>query len=210
MTLPESYINNVGSLSKFLEAIRSAGVPERVTFEFLKTLGFSSSNDRPIITIMKGIGFLDQNGAPTELYKAFRDPHQGPKVLAHALRTAYADLFLANTRAQDLPMDKLGGIIATKTSKSDTVTKLIAGTFKTLARAADFSESTTESKPHEVAAAKINGAVHDGATQQITREDSGPHVVGTALHYNIQVHLPTTTDITVYNAIFKSMKEHLF
>ena len=24
-----------------------------------------------------------------------------------------------------------------------------------------------------------------------------------------QIHLPTTTDITVYNAIFKSLKEHL-
>ena len=28
-------------------------------------------------------------------------------------------------------------------------------------------------------------------------------------HYNIQIHLPVTTDITVYNAIFKSLKENL-
>ena len=86
MALPESYINNVGNLGKFLDAIRTAGVPERVTFEFLKTLGFKSSNDRPIIGVLKGIGFLDQNGAPTDSYRAFRDPHQGPKVLARAVR----------------------------------------------------------------------------------------------------------------------------
>lgn len=30
------------------------------------------------------------------------------------------------------------------------------------------------------------------------------------LHYNIQIHLPATKDIEVYNAIFKSLKEHLF
>jgi hypothetical protein len=30
------------------------------------------------------------------------------------------------------------------------------------------------------------------------------------LHYNIQIHLPPTKDIEVYNAIFKSLKEHLF
>ena len=30
------------------------------------------------------------------------------------------------------------------------------------------------------------------------------------LHYNIQVHLPATKDIEVYNAIFKSLKEHLY
>jgi hypothetical protein len=30
------------------------------------------------------------------------------------------------------------------------------------------------------------------------------------LHYNIQIHLPATKDIEVFNAIFKSLKEHLF
>jgi hypothetical protein len=30
------------------------------------------------------------------------------------------------------------------------------------------------------------------------------------LHYNIQIHLPATKDVEVYNAIFKSLKEHLF
>ena len=29
------------------------------------------------------------------------------------------------------------------------------------------------------------------------------------LHYNIQVHLPATKDVEVYNAIFKSLKNHL-
>jgi hypothetical protein len=72
----------VGSLAKFLDAIRTAGVPKRVTFEFLKTLGFTSSNDRPIIGVLKSIGFLDQNGVPTESYKAFRDPHQGRGIIA--------------------------------------------------------------------------------------------------------------------------------
>lgn len=29
------------------------------------------------------------------------------------------------------------------------------------------------------------------------------------LHYNIQIHLPETTNIDVYNAIFESLKRHL-
>ena len=31
----------------------------------------------------------------------------------------------------------------------------------------------------------------------------------TQFHYNIQIHLPATNDISVYNAIFKSLKENL-
>jgi hypothetical protein len=30
-----------------------------------------------------------------------------------------------------------------------------------------------------------------------------------SFHYNIQIHLPATKDVEVYNAIFKSLKEHL-
>jgi len=208
MALPESYVNNVGNLVKFLEAIKTAGIPERITFEFLKTLGFKSSNDRPIISVLKSVGFLDQNGTPTDAYRAFRDPHNGPRVLGRALRTAYSDLYLANTKAHDLPLEKLRGVIATKTSKGDGVVKLIAGTFKALAKAADFSgeglepakdnnKQLKEEDASHKADAREGGAVH-------ARLDDAP-----MFHYNIQIHLPTTTDVTVYNAIFKSLREHL-
>ena len=33
--------------------------------------------------------------------------------------------------------------------------------------------------------------------------------LSTELHYTIQVHLPATKDLEVYNAIFKSLKENL-
>lgn len=207
MAFPDSYLQNVGNLSKFLEDIRTAGVPERVTFEFLKTLGFKSSNDRPIISVLKGIGFLDANGTPTEQYRAFRDPHSGPKVMAKALRAAYSDLFLANTKAQDLPLDKLKGIIASKTNKGENLVRLMANTFKALAKAADFSDdnSTAAEQPATTVEAKTNGTTIEPALNKPTL----PHPSGTAFHYNIQIHLPTTTDITVYNAIFKSLKDHL-
>jgi hypothetical protein len=32
---------------------------------------------------------------------------------------------------------------------------------------------------------------------------------GVGLHYNIQIHLPATKDLEVYNAKFKSLKDHL-
>lgn len=210
MAIPESYVNNVGNLVKFLEEIRTAGVPERVTFEFLKPLGFKSSNDRPIISVLKGIGFLDANGTPTDSYRSFRDPDLGPKVLARALRSAYAELYLANTKAHDLPIDKLKGIIATKTSKGDAVVKLIAATFKALAKAADFSEPSgglekAVGKPVEKTKASTDAG--NKFTLPPSPPEAGAGVAG--FHYNIQIHLPTTTDITVYNAIFKSLKEHL-
>lgn len=210
MAIPEAYLNNVGSLTKFLDEIRTAGVPERVTFEFLKTLGFKSSNDRPIIGVLKAIGFLDANGTPTDAYRSFRDPNGGPRVLARALRSAYSDLYLANTKAHELPLDKLKGIIATKTSKGDVVVKLIASTFKTLAKSADFSETASESEEKPAKATDQAKSTDDvGHKPPPHRQLLGQAASAAGFHYNIQIHLPTTTDITVYNAIFKSLKEHL-
>jgi acetoin utilization deacetylase AcuC-like enzyme len=34
--------------------------------------------------------------------------------------------------------------------------------------------------------------------------------VMSGLHYNIQIHLPATKDVEVYNAIFKALREHVF
>jgi len=35
------------------------------------------------------------------------------------------------------------------------------------------------------------------------------HQIGMNLHYNIQIHLPETTNMAVYDAIFQSLKKHL-
>jgi len=205
MAIPEANINNTGSLAKMLESIKTAGVPERVTVEFLKTLGFKSSNDRPIISILKGIGFLDVNGKPTEQYKAYRS-HDGARTLASAVRNAYADIFLANTKAQSLPLDKLKGIIASKTSKGEASVERIARTFQVLAKAADWSAPTVTSQ----------GSAEPGQKEQGVPIDTPPSDDSSMLrgktpsfHYNLEIHLPTTTDITVYNAIFKSLKDNL-
>jgi hypothetical protein len=204
MAIPENYINNTGSLASFLETIKTAGVPERVTFEFLKTLGFKSSNDRPIISIMKAIGFLDANGKPTEQYKRYRS-YDGPKVLAEAVRNAYADIFLAHTEAQNLSLEKLKGIIASKTAKGEATVQRIAKTFQVLSKASDFSEALSEpdESPGE-SAFELQPSL-----QTLTGTPPPVHLKTPSFHFNIEIHLPTTTDITVYNAIFKSLKENL-
>lgn len=210
MSLPESNINNTGSLSRFLRKIKTAGVPERVTVEFLKTLGFKSSNDRPIIPIMKGIGFLDANGSPTERYKSYR-ANDGGRVLAEALRDSYSAIFLADIRAQDLELDELKGIIASKSTKGEPTVLRIAKTFQTLAKAADFSQVDAETEDSQAEEENANGM--NGSGDEIPVSQPATRVLSPGkqptFHYNIEIHLPTTTDITVYNAIFKSLRENL-
>lgn len=208
MPLSESYVSNISAIGSFLDSIRTAGVPERVTFEFLKTIGLTSSNDRNVIAVMKGLGFLDQNGVPTDRYKTYRNKNEGGRVLARAMREAYSDIFLANENAQDLTAEKIRNIVAAKSSKGDRVVLEIARTFKALAAKADFSKDPHASASDERAEAPRREAAPPPEASMpplhSTQGRSHPQ-----FHYNIQIHLPTTTDVAVYNAIFRSLRENL-
>lgn len=97
--------------------------------------------------------------------------------------------------------------MATKTDKGERVVKEIVATFKALCKIADFSPVDGEDlgAPSVVEAAQTPAT----ATQSERGELPRAHARATTFHYNIQIHLPTTTDISVYNAIFKSLREQL-
>jgi len=149
-----------------------------------------------LISVLKGIGFLDSSGVPTEKYKAYKNKSEAKTVLGQALKISYDDLFLANEKANELSVEKLKGIFATKTGKGAAVVQKMAGTFKALAALADF-DGSAETAPEDVGE----------EIEEPVREKK--KTIGADFHYNIQIHLPATKDISVYNAIFKSLKDHL-
>ncbi len=202
MAVPSSYMQSTKHLSEIMSEIQQAQVPPKFTVEFLKTLGFTSSNDRSIIGVLKALRFIDQSGVPTERYRKYRNKGEAPYVLADALREAYSDLFLARENAQSLPNDRIKGILATKVDKGDAVLDKMSATFRVLAgmakwdRLPDIPEEVQE-QPSEPEIAVSEDGVPPRAP------------VPLSYAYNIQIQLPVTKDISVYNAIFKSIREHL-
>jgi len=70
-------MNAYGSIGKVLSKIIEAKRPERFTQDFMETvLGLPSSSLRPVIPLLKRIGFLNQDGSPTDLYSKFKT--EGP------------------------------------------------------------------------------------------------------------------------------------
>lgn len=66
MALPTSYLTSAKNLPAIFTAIQQAKAPERFTVRFLESLGFKSNTDRLVIGVLKAIGFLDDQGKPTE------------------------------------------------------------------------------------------------------------------------------------------------
>lgn len=201
MGLMTNYLVKTGNAEEFFNALRTAKAPERFTTRFLKDLEFSSSNDRLYIGVLKGLGFLDDNGVPQQRYFNFLDQAQSAAVLAEAIEDAYADLFAINRAAQTLEVEEVRGKFKTLTQgqKSDNVINWMANTFYTLCGLADWSRKPKDQKqpppeedkkPPEVPAAPLSSAPLQ-------------------LHYNIQIVLPESRDQAVYDALFSSLRRHL-
>lgn len=188
-------------IGPILQKAEQAEKPSRFTNEFLKKLSFSSSNDRAIIPLLKRLGFLNESGAPTEHYDDLKDKARRPYVLGERIKALYADLYSINTNIHDAPDEEIKGAIARVTGKDATSVNRFFSTLKTLIGLAKFTpqpqKKKEEDKPFQETSKPDTSATKN-------HQPSHP-----SFHYNIQVHLPATTDIGVYNAIFKSLKDNL-
>lgn len=213
MALPNSYSVKAGSFKGYFDAIQSAQAPERFTVKFLEGLEFASTNDRTFIGILKELGFLDTNNVPTKRYYAFLDTDEAPGVLADGIKEMFSDLFAIRKDAQKMNQtevyNKLRTLYAGK-KKTDNVIKLFATNFIALCKLADFDKSKAEPiKPDEKEKPE-----DDKEKQKEHPEDSGgskksKKVNIDGLQYHINIVLPDTKDQAVYDAIFKSLRDHL-
>lgn len=218
MALMTAYLVSAKDLGSFLEAVRGAQAPKKFTNAFLRQLGYTSTNHRLFIPVLKGLGMLDQHGAPTQRYFDFLDATQSRRVLAAGIRDAYEDLFRIKTNANTLSRAELEGKLKSLTQGklSEAVFKNTVKTFLELVKLADFSHTTAP----KAAALEDAGQTMDEQSPappsdppetggEPPRSYSRANLAFDALAYRIEVVLPSTRDKLVYDAIFRSLREHL-
>jgi hypothetical protein len=207
-----AYLVTTKNAQAFFNAIQGAKAPERFTTKFLKDLDFSSSNDRLYISVLKGLGFLDENGSPTERYFAFLDHSHSGRVLADALKDAYDELFALNKSAQKMTLDEVKGKLKSLTQgqKSENVINWMANTFKGLAELADWTTAPPAPEPPaKPEPAPEQPAAPVAASSAPVLPAAGDQNRQLQLHYNIQLILPESRDQAVYDALFASLRRHL-
>jgi hypothetical protein len=199
---------NVGAL---FERIAAAKAPDAFTTTYLaNTLGLKSTTDRALISLLKALGFIDPSGKPTPEYLALKNPALAPIAIAKAIRHAYAPLFEADEKAQDLESAALKGLIAQTTGADTALIAKIFGTLQALLKNADFSAgklATRENNDPKEPAGGEPERVPPPAPQPLAH---APTTHGTGMrpefHYNIQIHLPANGTEETYLQIFNAMR----
>lgn len=205
MPLPNIYTQTYGQLAGFFAKIQEGQAPSKFTQQHLKDIGYASTNHRALIPLLKAIGFLSPDGSPTTRYHSYRNKSQARGVLGEALKEAYADLFVIKAHPTDKDKELIEGKFKSAHNATDRPAELMAKTFFALLKLAEIDHSAPETKrPVPETETPLRNDTTDTADHRPQK-----HFPATGLHYNIQIHLPATKDVEVYNAIFKSLKEHL-
>lgn len=215
ITLP--YLSAPGTIDSAFARMKEAATPARFTNDFVNTvLNIKGGTGAAVPPFLKKIGFLNPDGSPTSLYDRFRNGTTSGAAVAEATRIGYRALFQANEYAHKLGDAELRGLILQLTGleKDNRIAQLMFLTFKKLRGHADFeSAGTSVEEPFRDGQPAPVGqpahAVPGGQASTAAVISGGRGVHGLQLSYTIHLNLPTTTNIEVFNAIFRSLKEHL-
>ena len=207
-TLP--YMLSTGLIPRILEKIQHARRPDRFTQDFLETkLGHGGGSARPIISLLKRMGFLGSDGVPTSLYDQFRNTETQGFAIANGMKNAFSELFDRNEYVYEMPREKFAGLVVeiTGNTKESSRTRGIIGTFLALKELANFEDDVPPPTPHQDLEETSSTALPvDPRTSPATVNGDS---IKLQLGYTINLNLPETTNPEVFNAIFKALKENL-
>jgi hypothetical protein len=200
------YTTVPGKIGSLLNKIKSNGVPKKVDTVWLKAIGFTSSNDKSLLPVLKNIDFVDGGKAPTDRWRKFRGI-DGDIALGEAIRQGYSDLYDFYEDAHDRNTSEIANVFKTKSSAGDQAISKAVSTFKALVAEAKFTPST-QSRSAELGTSEQESApLNPPQTPLRTATASGSTP---SLHIDLQVHISPEATVEQIDKIFASMAKHLY
>lgn len=211
------YVTAPGNIERALLGIKAAATPPTVSQDFVKTiLQIKGGSGNQMTAYLKKIGFVDVDGSPSAIYRRFRNSATSGAAAAEALKIGYAPLYARNEYMHSLSDDKLRGLVIEETGSADDAA-LVGCIVSCIKQIKKFATHNAVTEIEVVETGGSNRGNRDGADPAPSpaagiegangaRRSEG---IGLNLAYTINLNLPATSDIAVFNAIFKSLKENL-
>jgi hypothetical protein len=201
-----TYTTVPGKITPLLEKIRQVGIPPKVTVQWFKTIGFTSSNDSTLLGVLKTIDLVDASGIPTPTWSAYRGVKH-KRVLGDAIRKGYAELFAVYPDAWNRASTDLEHVFSTSSSAGKQVINKTVATFKALCDNADFGGPDEQPAP-VVQTGPIHAPIANaGPNPARALNNSAP---SPSVHIDVQIHISPEASPDQIDQIFKSMARHLY
>ena len=195
-----SYTTTPGRFKETLQAMIAAERPPVFNRDFIETvLGIKGGIVSGFPPILKRIGFLANDNSPTELYGQFQGESSRSYAALTGLKNGFGELFKRNAHVDKADDDRIKDYLVqiTGRKRDDAVISAILGTFNAIRSFITGDVSIPE-----------NVEAHDQKKED-SPPPSTPPTGQLGLSYHINIVLPETKEIAVFNAIFQSLKQNL-
>jgi len=218
-----AYVTSPGNFVQLIDYLRRT-FPAAVTAETVKKLGIAPKNESYLVSTLRFLGLIDEQGNKTEVAANVFSQHSDEAFqneFAQVVEKAYPQLFaLHGADAWDLEVTALITFFRQNDKSSDPVGRNQARTFKCLARLAGHGDAHETTKKNEVRKQRGEGAkqkVGSKRTDSTVRRshaqirDSSTALLSRdfALTVRVEINLPAEGDQETYDRIFKSIRENL-
>ncbi|WP_127846925.1 MULTISPECIES: DUF5343 domain-containing protein [unclassified Caulobacter] len=198
------YSTSPGVLKKALELIIPAERPDNFGANYMETiLKLTGGSARAVPPFLKKMQFINADGTPTILYSKFKTDSGRSQAAYEGLKNAFGELFKRNEYIHKADEASVKDTIVeiTGLKKTDSIVRLMYASFDAIRGfiSGDVSQNDDPSKQE-------NGRDSTGETNH---EDNPPFRGKIGLSYQINIVLPETENIAVFNAIFKSLRDNL-
>lgn len=198
------YVTSPGVLKKTLELMIPAERPENFNGNFMSTiLKLTGGSARAVPPFLKKMQFIGSDGTPTNLYSKFKTDGGRSQAAYEGLKNAFSELFKRNNFIHKADEAAVRDLIVeiTGLKKNDRIVGMMYASFDAVRGfiSGEVGQQSDESKDAEKSDKADVGVDRRGAAA-----DSG---IGLA--YNINIVMPETENIEVFNAIFRSLRDNL-
>lgn len=198
------YVAAPGVLKKILDQIIISERPDKFNSNYMATiLGASGGAARAVPPFLKKMQFIGTDSSPTPLYSRFKTDSGRSQAAYEGLRNAFLELFKRNEYIHKANEEAVKDVIVeiTGLTKSDSIVRLMYSTFDAV-RVFVSSDLNVDKKDEisQPAEEVVSTGMFASSGQIETR-------IG--LSYQINIVLPETENVAVFNAIFRSLRENL-
>ena len=195
------YTSSPGTFKKALELIIQAERPDKFSTNYMATvLRLTGGAARSVPPLLKKMQFIGSDGTPTILYSKFKTDTGRSQAAYEGLKNSFSELFKRNEYIHKADEGSVKDVIVeiTGLKKNDPVVRQMYATFDGL-RGFVSGDITAE----------ITSEKFENDSSNDSSDVEARPVGNIGLSYQINIILPETENISVFNAIFKSLRENL-
>lgn len=136
-------VRDPGSIELLFRNIRSKDEPEKITTDYLASIGFRRQPDVKLLELLFFLGFINTNLSPTELWKAIKNTTDGEfkAILSPAIEKSYENVLQYQASKNTTDSKVLMAFFKEETGVSDTESAYMVLTLQVLSDLADFKKA---------------------------------------------------------------------